>query len=162
MQSHVRPLRRFWLPSNRAWRARVFLGAAALALWVTPAAAQATPFSYTGAEQTYIVPAGVGSVSIVAIGAAGGGPVSFGSGGRAADVSGVVDVAAGEVLYVEVGGAGGQSAGGFNGGGAGRSGSGLSWYGGGGASDVRTLPISAGVISLNSRLIVAAGGGAGP
>jgi hypothetical protein len=137
--------------------------AAAAALWSVPACAQATVFSYTGVEQTYTVAAGVSNLSIMAIGGPGGGPggSSF-PGGRAADVAGIVGVTPGEVLYVEVGGGGGQPDGGFNGGGGGASGSGLSWFGGGGASDVRTLPMSDGVISLNSRLIVAAGGGAAP
>jgi Glycine rich protein len=57
---------------------------------------------------------------------------------------------------------GANPAGGFNGGGKGTVGAGASWVGGGGASDVRTLPMSAGVISLNSRLIVAGGGGGAP
>lgn len=130
------------------------------AVWSTPAVAQATAFSYTGGEQSYIVPAGVSSLSITAIGAPGGGPLSGGlAAGRGAAVSGIVDVSAGHVLYVEVGGSGGSPVGGFNGGGDSVTASGVSVYGGGGASDVRTLPMSSGVISLNSRLIVAAGGG---
>lgn len=127
------------------------------------AATGQTTFSYTGSEQTYTVPAGVHSLSITAIGAAGGTGVCCGQtypGGPGAIVSGVVDVDPGELLYVEVGGMGTNPAGGFNGGGSGAVGGGASWVGGGGASDVRTLPMSAGVISLNSRLIVAGGGGA--
>jgi hypothetical protein len=132
----------------------------AVVVWSTPAVAQATAFSYTGAEQSYTVPAGVNSLSITAIGAPGGGPLSGGlAAGRGAVVSGVVNVAPGEVLYVEVGGSGGFPAGGFNGGGDSVTRSGASVYGGGGGSDVRTLPMSGGAISLNSRLIVAAGGG---
>jgi hypothetical protein len=126
----------------------------------TPAVAQAAAFAYTGAEQSYTVPAGVSSLSITAVGAAGGGPLSGGlAAGRGAVVSGVVNVAPGQVLYVEVGGSGGSPAGGFNGGGDSGTRDGLSVYGGGGGSDVRTLPMSAGAISSNSRLIVAAGGG---
>ena len=129
-----------------------------------PAAAGAdvTTFSYTGGEQTYTVPAGVHSLSITAIGAAGGTDILSGqtySGGRGAIVTGVVDVDPGELLYVEVGGIGTNPAGGFNGGGNGAVGGGASWVGGGGASDVRTLPMSAAAISLTSRLIVAGGGG---
>jgi Big-like domain-containing protein len=128
-------------------------------------AARATTFSYTGGEQTYTVPVGVRSVSIVAIGGPGGGPAGPGGtpggpepGGRAAEVSGVVDVAPGEVLYVEVGGTGGRPAGGFNGGGPGGTAFGSSVFGGGGASDVRLISSSADG-SLVSRLIVAGGGG---
>ena len=117
-------------------------------------------FSSTGAEQTYTVPAGVHSLFITAIGASGGGPMSCClAAGRAAEVSGIVHVKPGQVLYVEVGGRGTGPAGGFNGGGDSPTRNGLSVFGGGGASDVRTLPMAAGVVSLSSRLIVAAGGG---
>jgi hypothetical protein len=142
-------------------RARFFLTVSiAAALWPATAGASVTTFSYTGGEQTYTVPAGVSGLSVTAIGARGGGPVSCClAAGRGAVVSGVVSVTPGQVLYVEVGGSGGFPAGGFNGGGDSPTLIGLSVYGGGGASDVRTLAMSAGVISLNSRLIVAAGGG---
>jgi Glycine rich protein/Bacterial Ig domain len=142
-------------------RARRFLAIPlAAAVWSTPAVAQATVFFYTGGEQGYLVPAGVSSLSITAIGAPGGGPLSGGlAAGRGAVVAGVVTVSPGQVVYVEVGGSGGSPVGGFNGGGDSGTASGISVYGGGGASDVRTLSMSAGVISLNSRLIVAAGGG---
>ncbi len=161
----------------RARGSRVVRVLVTLALWtagastalavslVTSATAQAAAFSYTGGEQTYTVPAGVNEVSINAIGAAGGTaaiPPQTYPGGRGAMVSGVVDVTPGETLYVEVGGVGSNPAGGFNGGGNGAAGAGASWVGGGGASDVRTLPISDGMISLNSRLIVAGGGGGAP
>lgn len=143
------------------YRARRFLAILVTAVaWSTPAVAHATVFSYTGGEQSYTVPAGVSSLSITAIGAPGGGPLSGGLvAGRGAVVSGIVNVAPGQALYVEVGGSGGSPVGGFNGGGDSGTRNGLSVYGGGGASDVRTLPMSAGVISPNSRLIVAAGGG---
>ena len=141
-------------------RARFFLGiSAAVALWPATAGASVT-FSYTGGEQSYTVPAGVRSLSITAIGAPGGGPQSCClAAGRGAVVSGIVSVTPGETVFVEVGGSGGTPAGGFNGGGDGGTNPGLSAFGGGGASDVRTLPMSAGVISINARLIVAAGGG---
>jgi hypothetical protein len=142
-------------------RARRFLATlVTVAAWLAPGVAQATVFSYTGGEQSYTVPAGVSSLSITAVGAPGGGPQSGGlAAGRGARVSGIVNVAPGQVLYVEVGGSGGSPAGGFNGGGDSGTRNGISVSGGGGGSDVRTLPMSAGVISLNSRLIVAAGGG---
>jgi Bacterial Ig domain/Glycine rich protein len=139
---------------------RLVLGVlAAIALCPATAAGATTLFSYTGGEQTYTVPVGVTSVSIVAIGGPGGGTGGNSAGGRAADVSGVVDVTPGEVLYVEVGGGGGLPSGGWNGGGDGGSVIQGGVWGGGGASDVRTIPMSAGAISLTSRLIVAAGGG---
>jgi hypothetical protein len=114
-----------------------------------------TPFSYTGAEQSFTVPVGVGSVRVQAIGAPGqpglredlaAGAV----GGAGADVVGQLPVTSGEVLYVEVGGYG------FNGGGLATSGGGN----GGDASDVRTIAMAE-PESAGSRLLVAAGGGGG-
>ena len=100
-------------------------------------------------ESAYEVPAGVTSMTVVARGARG-----FG-GGLAAEVSGVIDVHPGEILYIEIGEEGKASEGGFNGGGAGR---GEAAGGGGGATDVRTAPRSAG-LSPDTRLVVAAGSG---
>jgi hypothetical protein len=109
-------------------------------------------FSYTGAEQTFIVPAGVSRLTVVARGAAG----SAALGGFPGRVYAVIRVKAGEKLYVFVGGSG--SHGGFNGGGAGGSSGSESYTGrpGGGASDVRL-----GGDNLKDRIIVAAGGGGG-
>jgi hypothetical protein len=117
-------------------------------------------FKGTGAVQTFTVPAGVTSITVVATGAPGGaaGALSNGLGGVAkADVA----VTPGQVLNVYVGGvgkspiiAGEDASGGFNGGGTGNTnGAG----GGGGASDIRT----GGPADLGSRLVVAAGGGGG-
>lgn len=131
-------------------------GAAALSLSMasTSSAAETTQtFSYTGAEQTFTVPAGVSSVHVTAIGGSGG--KAGAQGGQAAEVEGDLGVKPGQTLYVEVGGDGGVgftvSPGGFNGGGEGAG-------GGGGASDVRTNPREEG-LSPDSRLIVAGGGG---
>ena len=138
----------------------------ALSLCSPAAVAEADSFAYTGGEQTYTVPAGVSNVRITAIGAAGGSPAAGAGlpGGRAAMIVGIAAVTPGQVLYVSVGGTGGQPAGGFNGGGDGGIREGDMAWGGGGASDVSSLPDSAGLASLQSRLIVAAGGGgsAGP
>ncbi len=144
---------------------------ATLLACAAPAAADTATFNFTGAEQSFTVPAGVSSVDVIAIGGHGADRLGV-SGGRGASVSGTVAVLPGQVLFVEVGGSGADATpngvggfnggvGGFNGGGAGGSlanGGG----GGGGASDVRTVPMGAGATSLNSRAIVAgAGGGAG-
>ena len=85
-------------------------------------------FSFTGApDQAFKVPAGIGSVDVVAVGAPGGasGP-RFPSpvpGGPGALAKGSLTVTGGQTLYVEVGGPGDDgfetSAGGFNGGGTG-------------------------------------------
>ncbi len=118
-------------------------------------------FTYTGGEQKFVVPPGYTAVDVVATGAPGGTPTNppGASGGRGAVVSGTLSVKPNEVLYVEVGGVGGDHLGGFNGGGdGGTSLDGIPMFGGGGASDVR-LTSSAASGSLASRLIVAGGGG---
>jgi Glycine rich protein len=128
---------------------------------------ETTSFASTGAEQTFTVPAGVTSIHVVAVGAAGGN-FAFTTGGLGAEASADIAVTPGEALYLEVGGAGGNGnsngtapAGGFNGGGAGgglEGGGEGSGAAGGGASDVRTITRGQSG-SLGSRLIVAAGGG---
>ena len=141
---------------------RVFVGllamtatsAASTGMAVASGSATRT-FAYTGGEQMFAVPAGVSSISAIAVGAAGGSAAAV-AGGNSAQTSGVVPVAPGSVLYVEVGGLG------CNGGApvVGSAGA------GGGASDVRTVSIAAlpfcgaqSSASLSSRLLVAAGGG---
>jgi Glycine rich protein len=115
-------------------------------------------FIYTGAEQSFRVPSGVYSITVVARGGAGGGSVYYQSlSGRGGRVYAVLPVHPGEKLYVFVGGSGGYSAGersgGFNGGGdPGNCCYGA--FGGGGASDVRQ-----GDAKLIDRILVAGGGG---
>lgn len=155
-------------PTRR--RARTGLGAIGAVLatsaLVVSASAAATPptvtktFASTGAEQSFMVPPGVSSVRVNAIGAAGE-PGRFGiggvdgTGGAGADVVGQLPVSAGEVLYVEV------AAPDFNGSGFGGDGleGGLGGSGGG-ASDVRIVSLAQ-PESLESRLLVAGGGGGG-
>ncbi|MDQ2768985.1 MAG: tail fiber domain-containing protein [Bacteroidota bacterium] len=123
-------------------------------------------FGYTGAAQTYTVPAGVFSLNVDAAGAQGGqsfvGNAFGGPGGRA---QATLTVTPGKVLTLYVGGAGSRApssatygGAGYNGGGNGSGGGGSG--GGGGASDVRrsgTVPST----NLADRLLVAAGGGGG-
>ncbi len=130
-------------------------------------------FSYTGSEQTFTVPAGVGALTITATGASGGtSGVDSGLPGYGATMAATVPVTAGATLYVEVGGAGGDpsygapGSGGFNGGasgGMGIEGPYSGGAGGGGASDVRSCSSGDTTCdSLSSRLVVGAGGaGAG-
>ncbi len=146
----------------------VLLGLALASAWPAAAARAVTTstFLYTGAQQRFIVPAGVTSLSVLAVGARGGNglPPGGGLGGAAAEVSGDVEVLPGQTLYVEVGGVGTEAsfagiARAFNGGTfAGEGGA-----GGGGASDVRLLsrPENDSPQSLFSRLLVAGAGGAG-
>jgi hypothetical protein len=146
-------------------------------LWLfgaVDAGAATTTFTYTPAEQQFIVPAGVSTLHVVAVGARGGngaGPEA-GAGGLAAMATADLPVTPGQTLFVLVGGNGnpGQipaaALGGFNGGGGG-GGSGSAGCdgagGGGGETDVRTISATSldTIGSLNSRVIVAGGGGGG-
>jgi len=114
-------------------------------------------FNFTGAVQTWVVPAGVTSVDIQAFGAQGNRNAFSVAGGLGGSASGTLAVAPGNTLYIMVGGGNVSTAsGGFNGGGAAGS-VGCATArggGGGGASDVR-LNVNA----LANRVIVAAGGG---
>lgn len=114
-------------------------------------------FRYTGKKQTFVVPAGVSQLTVVAHGGEGAGFYVYPSSdppGKPGRVYAIVPVHPGEKLYVVVGGSG--THGGFNGGGAGGSSGYGSYTGnhGGGASDVR-----AGGDALKDRIVVAAGGG---
>lgn len=117
----------------------------------------ASRFNYTGSAQTYVVPAGVRTVNITAAGSEGG-PAHNGFLPAKGGVSTAqISVQPGQTLQVYVGGPGceadtfGTARGGFNGGGAGQSGT-----SGGGGSDVRTSD------SIDNRLIVAGGGAGSP
>jgi hypothetical protein len=135
------------------------------------ATATSCTFTYSGREEVFLVPSGVTSVTVTAVGAPGGSDTSAGgggAGGKGASVTATVPVPAGTTrLYVEVGGAGEYPGmGGFNGGGGVpadfNKGGGL---GGGGASDVRTtsitqVPDTLLTLANDSRLVVAGGGGA--
>ncbi|HTA32912.1 MAG TPA: hypothetical protein VK721_05755 [Solirubrobacteraceae bacterium] len=136
-----------------------FAGAAFAPAGAVAGETRSASFTTTG-QGEFIVPAGVDSVEATLIGGHGGlGNISNGAqapGGAGASAVAMLSVSSGELLFVEVAGAGGSSEqagrGGYGGGGkAGGHGG-----GGGGASDVRTdedLP--------SSRLVVAAGGGGG-
>ena len=128
-----------------------------------------TNFTYTGAAQTFTVPAGVDSVFMQVWGAEGGygtdnSSSSSNRGGKGGYSEGKMHVNAGDILYVYVGGKGQNStgtanvtlAGGFNGGGStgNTSHSGSGGGSGGGASDIRVNNQA-----LNARVIVAGGGG---
>ena len=127
-------------------------------------------FCYTGAAQTWTVPAGVKSATFTVFGAAGGigatlgTPSAAGLGGRAVATIAVVP---GSTVTIVVGGSGvtpanncataNGGAGGFNGGGAGGASGGAGacgGSGGGGSSDVRI-----GGAGLGNRVLVAGGGG---
>ena len=122
--------------------------------------AGSTTFNFTGSSQSFTVPSGVTSIRMDLSGAEGGS--SVGPGGRGGNL--VVDVAVspGDVLRVDVGGAGsysnsyGAAAGGWPNGGDGfvTDGHALG-YGGGGASSVYR------VVGQTATLLATAGGGGG-
>src|SRR4051794_39408430 len=108
-------------------------------------------FGYLGAPQFYTVPAGVTAISVAVKGAEGGfnsdeisNPDRPGYGGT---ITAIIQVTAGQVLQVNVGGCGGDGTAttggtaGWNGGGLGSFGvAGSSGGGGGGGSDIRVEP----------------------
>src|SRR5580698_5027730 len=110
----------------------------------TPALAElpvASPLGYTGAQQTYTVPAGVTWLAITAAGAPGWDTTTnqtgaAGDNNDGYEVYGMLPVTPGEPLYAEVGQAGlASGAATFGGGGAGGTGSLAHGASGGGASD---------------------------
>jgi hypothetical protein len=111
-------------------------------------------FYYTGAKQSFKVPAGVTKITIVGIGGKGG--VERGEApGYAGRTTAVIPVTPGDRLFVYVGGDASGENGGFNGGASGGGGPYNDYgYGGGGASDVRR-----GGDRLADRIFVVGGGG---
>gem|GEM_PF-651062 len=120
-------------------------------------------FSYTGGVQTWTVPVGVTYVDIQAWGASGGaGGSSSNPGGQGGYATGRLNVTAGQVLQIYVGGQGDSFngsdvalSGGYNGGGSGGYDTSLGVQNGGsggGATDVRIS---------GTKMIVAGGGGGG-
>ena len=119
----------------------------------------ATTVSYTTpGTYNFTVPALVSSITIQAVGGAGGNcPGIPRSGGFGATVTATISVTPGEILGIVVGGAGSDLDGGFNGGAAGSTTTDITQGcagGGGGASDVR----QAGYALIN-RVVIAGGGG---
>lgn len=114
-------------------------------------------YTYTGATQTFTVPAGITAVNIEVWGAQGNTNALGVVGGLGGYATGTLAVNGGDILYIEVGGGGTTAtAGGYNGGGNGGNGGCAQAFagGGGGASDVRYN-----LNSLGARVIVGAGGG---
>ena len=116
---------------------------------VSPCIPGSQTFSYTGSEQTFLVPGACAAVSIEVWGAEGNGGSGGATGGKGGHAAGDLTVTPGETLYLHVGGKGAA----FNGGGSGGSSGGGT---GGGASDVRK-----GGNGTGNRVIVAGGGGGG-
>lgn len=141
---------------------------------VTASGTTTCTYSYTGAKQSFTVPAGVTSATLSAYGAKGGTDGDFHPGGLGARATATIAVSPGSMIEVDVGGRGADGtltavsgAGGFNGGGAGGASVGdvstdnaPSPGGGGGASDVRTGTCAAtSSCGLDARVLVGGGGG---
>jgi large repetitive protein len=115
-------------------------------------------YTYTGANQTFVVPVGVTSISVKMWGAGGAGAGGPSAGGSGALVKGTIAVTPGQVLALVVGGGGQRSttaaiAGGFGGGGASGNKQGGS---GGGYSGIFNTSVS-----FANALGIAGGGGGG-
>ncbi|MGO9879185.1 MAG: hypothetical protein ACLPSM_07500 [Acidimicrobiales bacterium] len=115
-------------------------------------------YSYTGGPQSFTVPPGVETVTIDALGAQGGS--DGGAGGLGGEGITNLAVTPGQVLQVDVGGAGGPGPGGSGWNGGGASGS-SDAGGGGGASDLRTGTCAATLSCAFSTGVVVGGGGGG-
>jgi hypothetical protein len=118
-----------------------------------------TTLNYTGAMQTFVVPACIYSIHADMSGAQGGGNASVSAeGGKGGRLETDIPVTPGQTLYIFVGGMGDATGTpGYNGGGSGFGGSFSNpGSGGGGATDIRI-----GGTTLNDRVAVAGGGGGG-
>jgi hypothetical protein len=116
-----------------------------------------TTFNFTGSMQDWVVPSGVGQVTIDAWGAQGNSNAQGVVGGLGGKASGSLAVNPGDTLHIFVGGGGAAgTTGGYNGGGnAGAVGAPSAFGGGGGGgSDVRV-----GGTGFANRVIVGGGGG---
>jgi PKD repeat protein len=113
-------------------------------------------YSFTGAVQTFVVPAGVSSMEVELNGAQGGNGINNANfGGLGGMVRATLSVTPGETLHVYVGGTSATWQGGWNGGGDAN----LNYSqgrGGGGGTDIRS-----GGTALTNRIITAGGGGGG-
>jgi Glycine rich protein len=116
-------------------------------------------YSMVGTD-TFTVPPGVSSLTVAVYGAQGGGLPEGSTGGLGGHATATLTVSSGQILQVNVGGAGGPVSspvpnGGFNGGATGGvGGAPATGAGGGGASDVRQAPFE-----LADRLLIGGGGG---
>lgn len=95
---------------------QTFVGPAPNSSSVTPNSAGSKTFHYTGSEQWFTVPKGVSWLTVIALGARGGGEFFQRFGRYGGRVRATIPVKPGERLAVYVGGATSYGGGGFNGG----------------------------------------------
>jgi len=124
-------------------------------LTIEQAGATALAFYYTGANQSYTVPAGIYSIYVQMSGAGGGPGSSGGTGGRGGLTYGYLAVTPGQVLTLLIGQGGSTSTGGGTVGGGGNGSTANSYTGGQGGG--RTAII----ISGADYVVAGGGGGAG-
>ena len=120
-------------------------------VYVQAYAQTTTNLTYTGSPQTWTVPGGVSSVTVVAYGAGGSeGSVGFDR-SRGGKITATLAVTAGQVMHIYIGGKGVGKTGGYNGGGTAE----LTYTGGGGggATDIRINGTG-----LGNRVLVDGGG----
>ncbi len=149
----VRSGQTFAVTAGGTYHCSVTGGAATMAgANVSDVAVACTPatfdYAFTGAAQSFVVPAWATALDVVLEGAQGGTDFA-GSTNYGGKVTATVTVTPGETLSLFVGGQPGDTNGGYNGGGNGESGG----RGGGGATDLRRGA------TLADRLLVAGGGG---
>ena len=137
---------------------KLLLSIAGLGLIYTQLSAQTVNFSYTGTQQTFVVPPCVTSINVTLNGAQGENSAVGGAlGGLGANVSGTLAVTPGDILYIYVGGQNGYNGGGLggqNGNNVFSGAPGILAANGGGASDIRLAGTA-----LTDRVVVAGGGG---
>ena len=139
--------------------ARTALSLANSKFSLTPLPSYTLKYTYTGSNQSFVVPLGVTSVNVYMWGAGGGGGLG-GGGGAGCYVQGVLTVIPGETLTIVVGQGGGNKASSFG-----------KTYGGGGAgggldNGRSDIPASQGggrsaIVRSSTDLVTAAAGGGG-
>lgn len=137
-----------------------------LVLWEAYPVGTVEEFNYTGDMQTFTAPA-TGIYKLGVYGAQGGSTAL--SGGKGGHSSGYVTLTKGDILYICVGGKGGDTGsgtdgGGYNGGGYGGTGDNAEWSAGGGGGGATHIAKRTGILSeledyLADILLVAGGGG---
>jgi hypothetical protein len=162
LYGYCKPISAMRLPAPTALSKPILHLSAWLALSGALHAATQT-FNYTGAEQDFVVPAGVTSITVTASGAQGGAGATKSVHSQGGTTTATISVTAGETLSIFVGSQGGNGSyggasgnGGYNGGASGGTPGLGAGGGGGGASDVRQ-----GGNDLPHRVVVAGGGGGG-
>lgn len=127
-----------------------------------------TSFSYTGADQTWLVPSGITKITVTVNGASGGN-TSSATGGAGASITTIVSVTPADTLRLVVGAKGGDGVLGgtsnitcpYGNGGLGGSGGGGSAYSGSAGGGYSGIFVNNSISVANALVIAGGGGGAG-